>query len=170
MAGMLSLLDVLPRHERVDIGGDIKIDVFGVSGEDIGRILTRYPDAFQQLANAQQPGGLDPKLFGALVAASQRNGSEESLLGNDTVERRGRSLAVGAQMKILKVIGRCTFPDGIGPFLEDLKLLSFSAKEAVEVVIQAQPDSRAQVTRSPPPPRPSEPPNIPVSGSSPHGK
>jgi hypothetical protein len=166
MASMLSLLDVLPRHERVDIGGDVNIDVFGISAEDIGAILARYPDAFQQLANAQQPGGLNPKLFGALVGASQRNGKEESLLGNETVERRGRSLGVGAQMKILKAIGRCTFPDGIGPFLEDLKLLSSSAKEAVEVVIQAQPDSKAQATRSPPPPRPSGPPNIPASGSS----
>jgi len=61
MASMLSLVDVLPKHERVDIGtcsacagaggsgsngkkdckacggsGKLEIDVFGISGEDIG--------------------------------------------------------------------------------------------------------------------------------------
>ena len=191
MASMLSLVDVLPKHERVDIGtcstcagaggsgdngkkeckacggsGKLEIDVFGISGEDIGRILGRYPNAFTQMvASANTPTALEPGLMGAIVAASQREGEDPdtSLLGNEKIEKRGRGLGVGAQMKILKAMGRCTFPDGIGPFLEDLVLTSTSAKEAMEVIVRVA--SKEQATTSPKTPKPSEPPATPPSGS-----
>ena len=191
MASMLSLVDVLPKHERVDIGtcsacagagasgnngkkeckacggsGKLEIDVFGISGEDIGRILGRYPNAFTQMvASANTPTALEPGLMGAIVAASQREGEDPdtSLLGNEKIEKRGRGLGVGAQMKILKAMGRCTFPDGIGPFLEDLVLTSSSAKEAMEVIVRVA--SKEQATTSPKTPKPSEPPVTQPSGS-----
>jgi len=191
MASMLSLVDVLPKHERVDIGtcsacagaggsgsngkkdckacggsGKLEIDVFGISGEDIGRILGRYPNAFTQMvASANTPTALEPGLMGAIVAASQREAEDPdtSLLGTEKIEKRGRGLGVGAQMKILKAMGRCTFPDGIGPFLEDLVLTSASAKEAMEVIVRVA--SKEQATTSPRTPKPSEPPATPPSGS-----
>ena len=191
MASMLSLVDVLPKHERVDIGtcstcagaggsgdngkkeckacggsGKLEVDVFGISGEDIGRILGRYPNAFTQMvASANTPTALEPGLMGAIVAASQREGEDPdtSLLGNEKIEKRGRGLGVGAQMKILKAMGRCTFPDGIGPFLEDLVLTSSSAKEAMEVIVRVA--SKEQATTSPKTPKPSEPPVTQPSGS-----
>ena len=191
MASMLSLVDVLPKHERVDIGtcsacagaggsgsngkkdckacggsGKLEIDVFGISGEDIGRILGRYPNAFTQMvASANTPTALEPGLMGAIVAASQREAEDPdtSLLGNEKIEKRGRGLGVGAQMKILKAMGRCTFPDGIGPFLEDLVLTSASAKEAMEVIVRVA--SKEQATTSPRTPKPSEQPATPASGS-----
>ncbi len=164
MAGRLSLLDVLPRSERVDIGGGQEVDVFGISAEDIGKILARYPMAFQQIIDAKgQVTGMDPGLLGAMLAASQRNGSEESLVGNDEVERRGRTLGMGAQMKMVQAIGRCTFPDGIGPFLQGLASISSGANEAMRVVVQVV--SKDRVTRSPPTPKPSEQPDTPPSGS-----
>ena len=191
MASMLSLVDVLPKHERVDIGtcstcagaggsgdngkkeckacggsGKLEVDVFGISGEDIGKILGRYPNAFTQMvASANTPTALEPGLMGAIVAASQREGEDPdtSLLGNEKIEKRGRGLGVGAQMKILKAMGRCTFPDGIGPFLEDLVLTSSSAKEAMEVIVRVA--SKEQATTSPKTPKPSEPPVTQPSGS-----
>jgi hypothetical protein len=159
----LSLLDVLPRHERVDIGGS-QVDVFGICGEDIGRILNRYPDAFQQIANSgSQPTQMDAGLLGVLLAASQRNGKSESLLGNDEAERRARSLAVSDQMNMLSALGRCTFPDGVGPFLESLVSMSSSTLEAMEVVVRVV--SKAQDTESRPMPKPLEQPDTPASGS-----
>jgi len=161
---MLSLLDVLPRHERVDIGGGQMVDVFGVSGEDVGKILSRYPDAFEQMVNSGgRPTGMDPGLLGAMLSACQRNGSEESLLGNETVEKRCRSLAIGAQMKMLQALGRCTFPDGVGPFLEGLMSISSVAREATEVIVRVA--SKGQAMESPPTPKPSEPPVTPPSGN-----
>jgi hypothetical protein len=161
MASMLSLLDVLPRHERVDIGGGQEIDVFGISGEDIGKILERYPTAFRQLMT--KPTGMDPSLLGALLAAAQRNGESQSLLGNDEVERRSRSLGIGAQMKMVQAMGRCTFPDGVGPFLDGLMSLSSAANQVVKMVVP--PASRERPMASPPMPKPSEPPDTPTSGS-----
>lgn len=164
MAGMLSLLDVLPRHERVDIGGGQEVDVFGISGEDIGKILERYPDAFQQIAGSgNKLTGMKPTLLAALLAASQRNGSDDSLLGNEKVEKRARSLAVGAQMKMMQALGRCTFPDGIGPFLEGLVSISSVASEAMQVVVRV--GSKDQGTGLPPTQRPSEQLDTPASGS-----
>jgi hypothetical protein len=167
MASMLSLLDVLPRHERVDIGNG-EIDVFGISGEDIAKLLERYPNALQQMANSGgKPGGIEPGLLGALVAACQRGGdAASSLLGNEIVEGRARTLGIGAQMKVLQAIGRCTFPDGVGPFLEALVSMSLTAKEATRVIIQvAQVASKDRATTSPQPPKPSEPPATQASGS-----
>ena len=164
MGKRLSLADCLPLSERVGIGGGREIDVHGVSGEDIGKILGRFPDAFSQLVNAGlKPGGINPALLGAIIAATQRNGKEESMLGNDEVEARGRGMGIGAQMKVLKAMGRCTFPDGIGPFLEDLESASKAAREATEVVVRV--GSRVKDTASPKPPKPSDAPDIPPSGS-----
>jgi hypothetical protein len=188
---MLSLVDVLPKHERVDIGtcdacngtggkgdnghkeckacggsGKLAIDVFGISGEDVGKILGRYPNAFSQMvAVGNKPTALEPGLMGAIVAASQRepDDPDSSLLGNEKIEKRARGLAVGAQMKILQAMGRCTFPDGIGPFLEALLSTSTSAREAMDLVAKAALKERAMT--SPPPPKPSEQPATQASGS-----
>jgi len=147
----------------LDVGGQM-IDVFGISGEDIGRILERYPDAFQQMAmSGGQPSRMDGGLLGALLAASQRNGSAESLLGNERAEQMGRSHSVGDQMKMIQAVGRCTFPDGISPFLESLVLNSSSVANAMQVVVEVAskvPDIGLQ-----PKPRPSAQPGTPPSGS-----
>lgn len=164
MANKLSLLDVLPRHERVDIGNNQILDVYGISGEDIGRILDRYPDAFQQMAvSRSQPQRMEGGLLGAILAASQRNGQSESMLGNEEVERRARSLAVNDQTKLLAAVGRCTFPEGVGPFLEDLVLNSTLTDEAIDLTVQAV--SKVKGMASPPMPNPSEPPSTPPSGN-----
>jgi len=164
MASKLSLLDVLPRHERVDIGGDQKLDVFGISGEDIGRILDRWPDAFTQMAMSNsQPTQMDGGLLGALLAAGQRVSDGVSLLGNDEAESRARSLGVGDQMNILQAVGRCTFPEGVGPFLEALVLNSTLTEEAVQISVQVA--SKAQRTASPPTQKPSEQLNTHPSGN-----
>lgn len=165
MSTMLSLLDALPRHERVGIGGDQSIDVFGISGEDIGAIIERFPDVFEQLMNlSHKPLKMSPGLMGALIAASQRNPhGEDSLLGNELVEKRARTMAVGAQVKLLLAMGRCTFPDGVGPFLEDYASMSSGAVKAIEIVVEVA--SKEQGTASPLMPKRSAPPQAPPSGS-----
>lgn len=169
MGSMLSLLDVLPRHERIDIGSDQIFDVYGISGGDIGKILERFPDAFQQIADSgSQPSAMNPNLLGALVAASAHVGSNgdydaESLLGNEKAEKRASTLGVADQAKIMQAIGRCTFPEGVGPFLEDLVLMSSSTATAMDLVVKVA--SKAQATTLPPKPKPSEPPETPASGS-----
>jgi len=161
----LSLLDVLPRHERVDIGSDGLIDVYGISGYDLGRIMERYPDAFEILVEfGKHPvKGMDAGMTGAFLAACQRDENEESFLGHEIVERRARNLGLHPQIKMLLAMGRCTFPDGIGPFLSDYELISSATSEAITVVVQAA--SRAEATASQQRPRNSEQPDTPASGN-----
>lgn len=164
MANMLSLLDVLPRHERVDLGGGQAIDVYGISSEDIAKILERFPTAFGQMANlASKPTAIEPGLVGALVAATQRTEKYESLLGNEEVECRARALSAGALMKVMHALGRCTFPDGVGPFLEGLASMSSAATEVMEVVVQV--GSKVSAMESRQTQRPSAVPSTPPSGS-----
>jgi hypothetical protein len=137
---MLSLLDVMPRHEQVDIGAGQPIDVVGISGEDLFRILARYPTAFADLISlASNPatggGAVDGGVLGALLAASQRSADGHSLLGNAELELRCRTLAIGAQLKLMLAVGRCTFPDGLNPFLRELQLIT-SAAETTRIVVQ----------------------------------
>jgi hypothetical protein len=164
MASMLSLLDVLPRHERVDIGGEYPIDIFGVSGEDLGKILERFPDTFQQLTNSDShPTRMHPGLMCAFIAACQRNGDGESLLGNDEIEARARYLGVGVQAKLIEAMARCTFPDGLGPFLRSYMSLSSAASEAIEVVVEVASGEHSTASRKMR--RPSAQPDTPPSGS-----
>jgi hypothetical protein len=164
MASMLSLLDVLPRHERIDIGSG-QIDVFGISGEDLGEILRRFPNAFQEIADSGgQPIKMNPELMAALMAASLRNGDiTKSCLGDPVVEGRCRTLDASSQSKWLKLIGPMTFQDGVGPFLDDLVTMSETVLQVMELVVAAA--SKVPATTSPPTPKPSEPPTPPASGS-----
>jgi hypothetical protein len=164
---MLSLNDVLPRHERVNVG-EGEIDVFGISGEDIGEILRRYPNAINQMWGSQ-PINMEPGLLGALIAASQRTPEgASSYLGDEGMEKKARAISAYDQARIMKAIGRCTFPEGVGPFVEDLESMSASLTEAVELVVQVV--SRARGTASPQTQKPSEPPQTPPSGDSPPDK
>lgn len=165
MGSRLSLLDVLPRSERVDIGGGQEIEVFGISTEDVGKILARFPNAFEQMV---QTGGniaaMDAALTGAVIAASQRNeAGDQSLLGVEEVERVGRTLGIGVQMKLGEAIVKCTFPDGLIPFFRLLSSMSSGAEEVTRLVVSVA--SKEASTSSPPRPRNSGQPDIPASGN-----
>jgi hypothetical protein len=162
MGDMLTLRDVLPRHERTAIGNG-QVDLFGISGEDIGAILERFPDAFTQIANAgSQSIKLPGPLMGALLAAAQRkNGS--SLLGDEEEEKLGRSFGAADQMKMLAVIAKNTFPDGVGPFLESLVTSSEVTLEAMQLAERVA--SRVQRMGSLNGQKPLDAPEIQASGN-----
>jgi hypothetical protein len=66
-------------------------------------------------------------------------------------------------LKVVQVIGRCTFPDGLGPFLEGLASITSGANEALRVIVQVA--SRGSTTTSPPGARPSGQPQTQASGN-----
>jgi len=163
MATMLTLRDVLPRHERIDIA-DGQVDLFGISGEDIGSILERFPDAFTAIASSgSQSIKIPGPLMGALLAAGQRNGHGGSLLGDEGFEMMCRGHGAADQQKMLKAIAKCTFPDGVGPFLESLVTSSEATLEAMQLAERVA--SRARAMESQRTPKPLDAPEIPPSGN-----
>ena len=160
MGAMLSLADVCPRYERVSLG-DGEIEVYGLSAEDLGKLLIRFPNAFEELYTRNLLG-MNPEMVGAVMAASQRNG-KGSYLGDESVEMRSRYLSIGDQMRVMKALARCTFPDCVGPFLEDLAQMSSSTGAAIDVIVKV--GSKEHGTTSPPMPKPSAPPEVQPSGS-----
>lgn len=151
---LLSLRDVHRLVERVDIGGGRQIDVSGLTGDDITALLTRFPKMFGLFSDAGGNIALLPSdLIGAIVAACQRE------TGNEEMEKLARAEPIGVSLKILQAMGRTTFPDGFGPFLQGLRSGSGAINDAVELVL------RESASILPQPPKNSAQPATPPSGN-----
>ena len=139
MAKLLGLLDVHPLTERVDVGGGHSVEVTGADLSSVGT----------------NPTAVSPDVLGELIAGC----TPPYDIDNGEVVARAKKLPIGTQMKILQAMGRTTFPDGFGPFLEGLRSTSGEVQKAVNLVI------REQALTSPPPRPPSAPPATPPSGN-----
>jgi hypothetical protein len=154
MAARLGLLDVLQRVEKVKVSDEQSVDVIGLSSKAIGVLIERFPDLISIMTGS---GGdiaklrkSAPEAIAALIAAATGDP------GNVDAEAVAERLPVGVQMNILKAMGRVTFPDGFGPFVESLQELSGGITEAV---------TKASGTKSPMPPQNLEPQETPPSSS-----
>jgi hypothetical protein len=110
----LSLLDIAPRHEMVEINAEQSLRVRGLSAEDITKLLTRFPALQGLIVGAGVDGqaliNLGSEIVGAICAASAGE------LGNPDAEKMAAALPVETQLDILEAVGRCTFSRGFGPF------------------------------------------------------
>lgn len=112
----LSLLDIAPRSEMVEINDEQSLRVRGLSAEMIKNLLVRFP-ALQGLAIGAGIDGrhiiaLGPDIVGALCAAATGE------LGNEQAEAQAKALPVETQLDVLEALGRCTFSKGFGPFAQ----------------------------------------------------
>lgn len=167
MGSLLGLRDIAgPLTERVEIGNGHFLDVTGMSTEAIWKLLERFPDASTMLERA---GGNEEKLLAAMKSLFKKAPDAIAAIiacadqdaNNPEVEAIAAKLPMGIQMRIMKAIGRVTFPDGFGPFVEDLRSAGGGLLQAVTV---------GQVSTSPKPPKPSVQPDTPPSTNSPLGK
>lgn len=118
----LSLLDIAPRHELVEINEEQSLRVRGLSADMIKNLLTRFP-ALQGLVigvgiEGKEIMKLGPEIVGALCAAASGE------LGNEAAEKMAADLPVETQLDILEAIGRCTFSKGFGPFAKRVALIA----------------------------------------------
>lgn len=112
----LSLLDIAPRTELVEVSEEHSLRVRGLSVTDIKTLLVRFP-ALQGFILGSGVSGrmlidLGPNVVGALCAAATGN------LGDEKAEEVAASLPVETQLDIVEAMGRCTFSKGFGPFAE----------------------------------------------------
>lgn len=118
---MSSLLDLGPLTEEVEIRG-VKLTVRGLTASNLFKLFAEFPDMQQMLAQMGTAGAvmmnLAPDLFAKVIAIA--TGSP----GDAAIEARAKELAAADQMAILSTVQRLSFPQGFGPFVEQLTKLA----------------------------------------------
>jgi len=150
----LGLLDIAPVSEQVDVGNDQKLEVKGISSEDILKLIQRFPDMQKFISM----GGIKPAdimntipgTVGGIIAAACGHAGEENY------ESAANKLSVEAQLDLLEAIGRCTFRNGFGPFVMRISahvVAALSAKSGkatdMNTQLQSRPSSLPDTTQAP---------------------
>ena len=112
----LSLIDIAPRSELVEISDEVSLRVRGLSAETIKDLIVRFPDLGGVLIGAgirrDSILAFGPTIIGALCAAATGE------YGNEEAEKAAAELPIETQLDILEAMGRCTFSKGFGPFAD----------------------------------------------------
>jgi hypothetical protein len=117
---MTSLLDIGPLTEEVEIRGT-KLTVQGLSGGDLFQLMS-FPEFRSAMeSKAQNPQTilqqLGPQILAKVIAICTGTPN------NPEAEAKAAQLGASDQMTLIKVVTRLSFPDGIGPFVHDLRAL-----------------------------------------------
>jgi len=140
----ISLLNIGPVTVPVElkIGGQkVNAVVKPVSAEDVIPLIMRF-DEFRLLLDnraseitAARLVKMGPEALGAVLASCL------GMTGDANAEAMCRTMGLGNQMKILKAAIPISFPEGIGPFVEDLRTL-VGAEENPSTTTQTTASSR----------------------------
>jgi hypothetical protein len=117
---MNSLLDLGPLTEEVDVRG-LKLTVHGLTAADLFKLFAEFPNMQQALAQmgTSSSGMLElaPDLFAKVIAIA--TGSP----GDVAVIAKARELGAADQMAILSAVQKLSFPQGFGPFVDQITRL-----------------------------------------------
>ena len=126
----LSLLDIGPVSEKVQVGSKL-LNVYGISAKGIFAVFQRFPEVRTwftvkqgQKIDLQKLIAEAPDAIAAIIAA----GCGEP--GNAAAEETAGTIPVDTQLDILEAIGRLTFKNGFGPFVQRIVALSEQAQSA----------------------------------------
>lgn len=121
----LSITDIGPLRELIPIG-DKKLSVMGISSEGIITLFNRFPELREwalagkvKLTNIQERA---PEAIKAIIAA----GCGQA--GDADAEKVAGGWPVELQLDILEAIGRLTFTNGFGPFVNRIVALAAQAR------------------------------------------
>lgn len=148
----LTLADIGVAVEMIDVDGKegpAKIEVRGVSTEDVLTLLQRFPELQKWIGGGERKAAdlikLAPNAVSAIIAAATGG------LDDKTIEEAAAQLPIETQLNFLEAIGRLTFKSGFGPFAERILALFDAAKSASF--------GKATVTNSQPVSKPLSPPD-----------
>jgi hypothetical protein len=131
---MASLLDIGPLTEIVTVCG-VNLIVKALTAADIFKLFAELPDMKGELEKHKTTNAVFlnvmPSLAPKIIAIC--TGSP----GDVEAERKAAELGAEDQMKILLAVQRLSFPQGIGPFVENLGNLIGSATSSTSLGTQA---------------------------------
>jgi hypothetical protein len=114
---MADLLDIVDTKRTVPIRGK-ELDICGISFDDFVALIVRFPalqKAFTDGMNAETIAKAAPEALGAVIAHGTGHG------GSAEHERAARRLVIGEQLTIVRAIMDVSLPQGVGPFLDQLR-------------------------------------------------
>jgi hypothetical protein len=117
---MNSLLDLGPLTEEVDIRG-VKLTVRGLTAASVFKLFAEFPNMQQALAEMGTSGSsmleLAPDLFAKVIAIATGSPDDAAVIA------KARELGATDQMAILSVVQKLSFPQGFGPFVDQMARL-----------------------------------------------
>jgi hypothetical protein len=115
---MSSLLDLGPLAEEVEIRGK-KLTIHGLTAADFFKLFAEFPDMGQAMGQLGSSAMLNmaPDLIAKVIAMVTGDA------GNKEVEAKAKTMGAADQLKILSAAQRLSFPQGFGPFVEEITKL-----------------------------------------------
>jgi hypothetical protein len=117
---MNSLLDFGPLTEEVDIRG-VKLTVRGLTAASLFKLFAEFPNMHQALAEMGTTSSglleLAPDLFAKVIAIATGSPDDAAVIA------KARELGAADQMAILSVVQKLSFPQGFGPFVDQMTRL-----------------------------------------------
>jgi hypothetical protein len=139
---MVSLLDIGPLCETVTLKtskGPQTLSIYGIGADDMFALFNKFPEV-RKLMNgearsikAQDLLDLGTKVCANIIACAMRDREEidaetsKTPWDEDQFKKAIRivsKFAVADQLKIINIVFALTFPDGVGPFVEQLRSLT----------------------------------------------
>lgn len=145
---MASLLDIGDLTEEVEVHG-VKLTVQGWTAGHIFQLFSEFPDMRKMLEKKEgRPQevllSLAPELLAKMIAMALGEAK------NKEVEAKAKTMGAGDQLAILMAAQRLSFPDGIGPFVEQVNRL-MTATSATSISKTPSRTSLNSTTSSPAP-------------------
>ena len=113
-------VSISPLTEDVEVRG-IRLTVHGLTAADLFKLFSQFPDMGNMLSQMGTPGAvmlnMAPDVFAKVIAIA--TGSP----GDAAVEATARAMGAADQVVILAAVQRLSFPQGFGPFVEQMSKL-----------------------------------------------
>jgi hypothetical protein len=117
---MNSLLDLGPLTEEVEIRG-VRLTVRGLTAASVFKLFSEFPNMQQALAEMGTASSgmleLAPDLFAKVIAIATGSPDDAAVIA------KARELGAADQMAILSVVQKLSFPQGFGPFVDQMARL-----------------------------------------------
>jgi hypothetical protein len=117
---MSSLLDLGPLTEEVEVRG-VKLTVRGLTAASLFKLFSEFPNLQQALAQMGTANTdmleLAPDLFAKVIAIATGSPDDAAIIA------KARELGAADQMAILSVVQKLSFPQGFGPFVDQITRL-----------------------------------------------
>jgi len=130
---MADLLDIAPSTaaEAIRLNNGVRLVVRGLNGNAIASIVSRFPQLASLLGSGGDKIGWHLiKHFGGAIGPIIAAGCGH--LGDEEREDRANNLLVEDQLKLITTIVGLTFPNGFGPFVDQLTGLMGRADEGTK--------------------------------------
>lgn len=128
----MGLLDIGPITEDVLVGKNKRLSVGGLSAEDIFYLINNFTEVRalveKKLTKLSPKQLMDsaPKTIATIIACGTGERDDKKAV------LAAQRLGAAVQLKLINKIFELTFPDGVGPFVEELWLLQRAFTARVE--------------------------------------